>query len=179
MNSVRSLTALAGVLVVAACTVPPPSGPRVLMLPPQGKSMAQFQHEDMSCRQYASQMIGNASPQQAANQAAIGSAAIGTGLGAVAGALIGSTAGHAGTGAAIGAGSGLLLGSAVGAGNARASAGSLQQRYDNSYTQCMVANGNHAPAPPPPPTVVYQAPPPAVVYAPPPPPPAYYYPAPY
>jgi uncharacterized protein YcfJ len=143
-------TGLAGLLALNGCAVAPPAGPRVLVVPGAGKSYAQFQQEDATCRQYASDRIGNVSPQQAANQSAVGSAAIGTGLGAVAGGLLGSVTGHLGAGVAIGAGTGLLAGSAVGAGNAQASAADMQRTYDTTYVQCMVADGNQ-PAPPPPP----------------------------
>src|SRR5262249_43964279 len=81
--------------------------------------------------------------------AAVGSAAVGTALGALAGAALGSAAGHVGAGAAIGAGTGLVAGSAVGSGNARAAGGSLQARYDTVYAQCMSAKGNRLPGPPP------------------------------
>ena|SRR6516165_5935372 len=67
---------------------------------------------------------------------------------ALAGAALGSVAGHAGTGAAVGAGTGLVAGSAVGTGNAAAAGGSLQARYDTVYAQCMSAKGNRIPAPP-------------------------------
>ena len=77
----------------------------------------------------------------AANDAAVGSAAAGTALGALAGAAIGSLSGKMGAGAAIGAGTGLVAGSAVGAGNARAAGGSMQVRYDTVYAQCMAAKG--------------------------------------
>ena len=70
------------------------------------------------------------------------------GAGALAGAALGSAAGHMGTGAAIGAGTGLVAGSAVGSGNARAAGGSLQARYDTVYAQCMTAKGNRIPGPP-------------------------------
>jgi hypothetical protein len=92
--------------------------------------------------------IGYQSPGQAANDAAVGSAAVGTALGALAGAALGSAAGHMGTGAAIGAGTGLVAGSAVGTGNARAAGGSLQARYDTVYAQCMSAKGNQIAGPP-------------------------------
>ena len=49
--------------------------------------MARFQREDTACRGYAQQQIGSGSPEQAANQSALGSAAIGTLLGTAAGAL--------------------------------------------------------------------------------------------
>ena len=87
--------------------------------------------------------IGGQSPGVAANEAALGGAVLGTGLGAATGALIGAAAGNRpGTGAAIGAGSGLLLGTAVGSGNARQAGGAIQSRYDVVYTQCMAAKGN-------------------------------------
>jgi hypothetical protein len=114
----------------------------VLALPPEGKDLARFQQEDTSCRGYAQQQIGYGSPQQAANQNAVGSAAVGTAVGGAAGAAIGAAGGAAGTGAAVGAGAGLLAGSAIGASNASASAFVLQQRYDIAYAQCMAASGN-------------------------------------
>lgn len=179
MTSVRTFTTLAGVLVLGACAAAPPSGPRVLVVPGPGKSFEQFQADDAGCRQYASGQTGyGPQQQQASSQAAVGTAVIGTGLGAAAGALIGSAAGHAGTGAAIGAGSGLLLGSAVAGNNAQASSAELQRRYDAAYVQCMVGHGE-SPAPRPTPVVAY---PPPAYYAPPPgyyaPPPGYYAPPP-
>ncbi|MBL6080795.1 hypothetical protein JMJ56_22530 [Belnapia sp. T18] len=144
MSGLRFTSALAGALALGACAVAPPTGPNVWMVPAEGKNLAQFQQEDAACRGHAQQQIGG-SPQQAANQSAVGSAAVGTALGASAGALLGAAGGNAGAGAAIGAGGGLLAGSAVGAGNAQASAGSLQQRYDAAYVQCMTASGNKMP----------------------------------
>ena len=103
--------------------------------------------------------------------------------GAAAGAALGAAAGNPAIGAAAGAGVGLLGGTAVGASRGDAYGGSVQRRYDMSYTQCMYAKGNQvpgargsrvqqqpaytSPAPPPPP------PPPASSAAPtvPPPPP--------
>ncbi|WP_206664516.1 hypothetical protein [Dankookia rubra] len=140
-----STAALAGALALSACAVAPPTGPTALMFPPQGKNLTQFNQEDAACRGYAQQQIGGGSPLHAANQSAVGSAAVGTALGAGAGALLGAAAGSAGAGAGLGAGGGLLAGSAVGAGNAQASAGSLQQRYDTAYVQCMAASGNSQP----------------------------------
>jgi hypothetical protein len=144
MHTIRAVVAVSGVLALGACAVAPPAGPTVLALPAEGKPLAQFQQEDLACRNFAQQQTG-VTPAAAANQSAIGSAAIGTGLGAAAGALLGAAAGNAAIGAAAGAGTGLLMGSSVGASNAAASAWSVQQRYDVAYSQCMVANGNHVP----------------------------------
>jgi OmpA family protein len=132
-------------LVLSGCVVAPPVGPSVVAVPGNGKSMAAFQQDDATCQQYAAQRTGNLAPGEAANQSAFSSMALGTGLGAAVGALFGAAAGSAGVGAAIGAGSGLLLGSAVGAGNAQASAGAVQQRYDTSYVQCMYSRGDTVP----------------------------------
>ena len=87
MTTARVALALLVPLSLAACAVPPPSGPSVLALPAKGKDLQTFQAEDMNCRNYATAQIGGNTPAQAANQAAVGSAAIGTGLGAAAGAL--------------------------------------------------------------------------------------------
>lgn len=142
MKPAIPLTGLLSALVLSACTVAPPSGPSVMALPPEGKSFAVFQQEDMQCRMYASQVTGGASPAAAASNAAVSSAVVGTALGAAAGAAIGSTGGQMGAGAAIGGATGLLAGSAIGASNAQYSAANLQGRYDMAYTQCMYAKGN-------------------------------------
>ena len=163
MQTARAALALLVPLSLGACTVAPPTGPTVLAVPNQGKDMQTFQAEDLSCRNYAAAQIGGTTPAGAANQSAVGSAAVGTALGAAAGALLGAAGGAAGTGAAIGAGTGLLAGSAVGAGNAQVSSGSLQQRYDMAYTQCMASVGNGVQAPPPA-VVAYPAPYPAYGY---------------
>ncbi len=128
-------------VALAACAVAPPTGPTVMALPKPGSNLADFQRQDMACRNYASSAIGNLSPAQAANQSAVGSAVVGTAIGAAAGAAIGSVSGNLGAGAAIGGASGLLVGSAAGANNAALSAGELQHRYNVAYTQCMVAAG--------------------------------------
>ncbi|MGH7041094.1 MAG: glycine zipper family protein [Acetobacteraceae bacterium] len=141
--------ALGVALALGACAVAPPTGPTVMALPGKDKSFATFRREDAGCRQYADQQIGYAQPGQAATNAAVGSAVVGTALGAAAGAAIGSVSGNMGAGAAIGGAAGLLGGSAIGAGNAQASAGSLQERYNISYTQCMYSNGNTVVARPP------------------------------
>lgn len=131
-----------------ACATPPPSGPSVMALPGQGKSFEAFQQDDIACRQYAWQQIGGTAPSAAASQSAVGSAVAGAALGAAVGAAIGAAGGAAGTGAAVGAGAGLLAGSAIGANNAAAAYGSVQQYYDVSYTQCMVAHGDIVQPPP-------------------------------
>ncbi len=154
--------ALLPALAFSACTVAPPTGPTVVALPGPGKSFQQFQYDDQNCRNYAQSRNAYAGQQaQNASQSAAGSAVIGTLIGAAAGAALGSLGGNVGAGAGIGAGAGLLGGAAVGGGQAQNAADSLQGRYDVSYAQCMVGNGE-----------VLQAPPP--VYAAPPPPPGYY-----
>jgi hypothetical protein len=152
-------------LAVAGCAARAPTGPTVLALPAPGENFALFQQHDATCRQYASAQTGQ-SPGQAAARSDIASAVVGTGVGAAAGALIGSASGHAGGGAAIGAGTGLLAGTLLGAGAGRNAAAATQNRYNNAYTQCMVANGERiSPPAGPPPSVVY-VPPPSVVYVP-------------
>lgn len=128
---------------LSACTMYPPlpRAPSVVALPPQGRDLGQFQREDAYCQQMAANSLGAADPQAVTN-AAVGSAAIGTAVGAAAGALIGAATGNAGAGAAIGAGAGLLTGSAYGAGAAQNTNFSLQERYDVTYAQCMASYGN-------------------------------------
>jgi len=138
-----AIVALSAAGVLGACATVP-RGPSVMVLPGAGKSFEQFQADDATCRLYAEQQTG-ISPGRSAARTTISGAAIGTAVGAAAGAAIGAAAGNPGAGAAIGAGGGLLTGSAVGAGQAEASSGSVQRRYDITYMQCMYAKGNQIP----------------------------------
>jgi hypothetical protein len=117
-------------------------------MPGRGKSYEAFQRDDQYCQSSAQRAISYQSPGEAANQTAVGTAAVGTVLGAAAGAALGSVSGHAGAGAALGAGTGLVAGSAIGVGNGDVAAGSLQARYDTVYAQCMTAKGNRIGGPP-------------------------------
>jgi hypothetical protein len=132
--------ALAGALLLAACATPPPSGPSMLVLPGSSKTFDQFRGDDNECRIYAYNQIGGPAAGQESKDKAVNSAVIGTAIGTAAGALLGG-----GEGAAIGAGVGLAGGSAVGADQSRAASGSLQQRYDNAFIQCMYAKGHRVP----------------------------------
>jgi len=147
MSRLSIPAALLGSLALGACVAAPPTGPEVVAMPGPGKTFAQFQQDDATCRDYAQQQIGGAQPAQAANEAAVNSTVVGTGLGAAAGALIGAAAGNPAVGAAAGAGAGLLIGSSAGANNAAVSSASLQRRYDIGYVQCMAAQGESVPRP--------------------------------
>ncbi len=169
VHRLKHFSALAAVLALGACTVAPPVGPRVAVMPPQGKDLQTFQQEDIGCRQYAQAQTG-ISPGNAAAQSQFNSAAVGTLLGAGLGAAIGAAAGNPGMGAAIGAGGGAVLGTAEGARAGAASASNIQAAYDTSYAQCMASRGNVVqtaaayPPPAPPPQVYYAPPPPAYAY---------------
>jgi hypothetical protein len=130
---------LALLLLLAGCASAPPSAPGVLVLPGSGKSFDAFRADDLDCRQYAGLQAGG-TPQQAANDAGVRSAAVGTAIGAVAGGLIG---GH--QGAAVGAGVGLAGGAIAGSDRGYASGRTAQQRYDFGYQQCMYAKGHKVP----------------------------------
>jgi hypothetical protein len=154
-------------LALGACTVAPPSGPSVVAMPGPGKSFAQFQQDDDTCRAYGQSRIPEAG-QTAANTQnnSVATAAAGTLIGAAAGAALGSLGGNVGAGAAVGAGAGLLGGSAVAGGNTQATADSLQGRYDVAYAQCMVGHGESIQQPPVPSYGYGYAPPPPGYYAP-------------
>lgn len=128
-------------LVLSACAVVRPGGPSVLALPSEGRDLASFNAQEANCRGYADAQIGPVDAVRATDNA-VGTAVVGTAIGAVAGALIGSASGNVGAGAAIGAGTGLAAGSLVGAGGAQASSADLQGRYDAAYIQCITASGN-------------------------------------
>lgn len=169
MNKASRLVPLVTMAVLVGCTTVP-RGPSVAVLPGANKTFEQFREDDIICRQYAEQSTGQTAAQ-AASDSGVKSAAVGTVLGAAAGALVGAAAGDPGAGAAIGAGGGLLVGGAAGADAYGRSAGTVQQRYDIAYMQCMYTKGNQVPMPadyrlsaP-----AYQAP--QGAYTPPPPPP--------
>ncbi len=139
----RAVGAAALLLSLAAC-VAPPMGPTIPVAPGPGKTFDAFSADQGFCQQYAySQTAPGA---YAANNQAVGSALIGTVLGAGLGAAIGG-----GRGAAIGAASGAGLGTVVGASNSAYAQMSLQQQYDVMYGECMSARGNRAPGFSPPP----------------------------
>jgi hypothetical protein len=135
----KSLLLVPAVLLAGACATIP-DGPGVLVLPGTGKSFDEFKANDMECRQYASLQIGGSSPNDAAANDGVKSAAIGAAVGAAAGALIGG-----GRGAGSGAGAGLIVGGLAGSGTGQQSGRNLQQRYDFAYQQCMYARGHRVP----------------------------------
>lgn len=123
----RLIGALGGVAVVTACTIPPPSGPTVIAIPPPGKNLAVFQQEDVQCRNYAAATIGALPPGQATSPAAASPA---------------SNATAAEPGATIGGAAGYARNIAAGATYAASSAYDVQTRYDIGYTQCIYSSGN-------------------------------------
>ena len=139
MYNIRKLLLLPPIAALTAC-VSMPTGPSVMVLPGSSKSFEQFRTDDYDCRRYAYAQIGYTSARDASVSSGMGSAAVGTGLGAAAGAAIGG-----GEGAAIGAGTGLLAGGLAGTSSARTSGYERQYRYDISYIQCMYAKGHRVP----------------------------------
>ena len=141
-NSFLSRLGLAaGALSLGACVVMP-TGPTALVMPGRGATMDRFRFDDNECRQYAYYQIGGVTAQDAANQAAVGGAVVGTAVGALAGAAIGGS-----QGAAVGAGVGLVGGSAYGANSAYASGYGTQRQYNHAYIQCMYVKGHSVPVP--------------------------------
>jgi uncharacterized protein YcfJ len=162
-----SAVSVAALFLLDACASPP-MGPTISVMPGPNKPFDVFQQDSAVCKDFASQQV--AGQAERANNQAIGTAAIGTVLGAGLGAAIGG-----GQGAAIGAGSGALIGTAAGSGPTGHAQYSIQQQYDNAYAQCMYSHGDQVPgyaAPPPAPSAGYPPPPPPSSSYPPPPPPA-------
>ncbi len=130
-------------LLASGCAPARPLGPTVAVMPAPGKPFQAFEEDQAICRQFADAQVG---PDNQANNQQVGSAVVGTVLGAGLGAAIGG-----GRGAAIGAAGGAVAGTAYGAGPAARTQYTLQQRYDIAYMQCMYSRGNQVPgyAPPP------------------------------
>src|ERR1043165_1603773 len=76
----KKLLAASAVLLAGCVTVP--DGPAVMVLPGSTKTFDQFRADDADCRGYATAQIGGKSAQQAANQSAATTAAVGTAIGA-------------------------------------------------------------------------------------------------
>jgi uncharacterized protein YcfJ len=136
--------------VLAGCAATP-MGPTVQVMPGPGRSFDTFQNDQASCKNYAAgQVQGQA---EAANNQAVGGAVLGTVVSAGLGAAVGSAFGNAGGGAAIGAASGAAMGTGIGASNTQMAQMSIQQQYDNAFSQCMYSKGDqvagYAPLPQP------------------------------
>jgi hypothetical protein len=170
MKSFSKIAAAAGALLLLGGCVSIPSGPSVMVLPGSGKNFDQFRADDMECRQFASSQVGGSTPDNAAAGSVAQSAALGTLVGAAAGAIAG---GHSNV--AAGAATGLFFGTAMGAAAGTNSQYTLQQRYDIGYTQCMYTKGHQVPmagrsaAPRYTGAATYYTPPPPPPNAPPPP----------
>jgi YMGG-like Gly-zipper len=159
-NASITIIALGTAVLLTGC-VTPPMGPEVNVIPGPHKSFAEFQQDQAACEDYANRQVAGGA--QAANNRAVGAAAIGTGLGAAIGAATGGGRSTA-TGAAIGA----IVGTAAGSNISARAQYRLQRRYDMAYVQCMSARGNEVPGygasprgyGPPPPPAGYPPPPP-------------------
>jgi outer membrane lipoprotein SlyB len=140
-------------LGLASCAQP--IGPTVQVLPPQGKAYAAFEADERECSLHTNDVVRPLVNRSA--EAQLGTAAVGTLLGAGLGAAIGG-----GRGAGIGAAAGAVGGAGVGTDQAASAEARIQQTYDNTYAACMVAHGNLVTAPPVPQTVVV-APAPVII----------------
>lgn len=138
-REIAILPVLALLLSLGACANMP-GGPSMMALPGTGKNFDEFRYDDTLCRQFAYEQVGGETPNRASITSGLGTAAIGSALGAAAGAAIGG-----GQGAAIGAGTGAVAGSLTGLNTATASGSAVQQRYDAGYLQCMYAKGHQVP----------------------------------
>ena len=158
ISAARVLPSAAFLAMLAACAAPP-MGPTVQVMPGPGKSFETFRMDQANCKSFADDQVRGQA--EAHNQRAVGGAVLSTVIGAGLGAAVGGAYGNAGAGAAIGAASGATVGAGYGA-DATANANmSIQQQYDNAFSQCMYAKGEQvpgfAPLTPPPSAPVAQA----------------------
>ncbi len=167
---VTTISGLSGLALLAGCAMQP-TGPSISVFPAPYKPFEVFQQDQYACEDYAANQVRGGA--EAANNRAVGAAAVGTALGLALGAATGE-----GRAASFGAAAGGAVGSTIGANESQRANFSLQRRYDNAYAECMYAKGNqvagyrgYGPPPPPPPGGRYGPPPPDDRYGPPPPPP--------
>ncbi|MDE8348629.1 MAG: glycine zipper family protein [Acidocella sp.] len=136
-TSKLSIIGISALLALGGCAATP-MGPTVQVMPDPNKPFPVFQQDQTQCENYAqSQVAGQA---DAANQQAVGVGVLTTVVGAAIGGAIGGGQG-AGAGAALGAG----VGVANAAGTQPNAQMTIQQRYDNAYSQCMYSRGNQVP----------------------------------
>jgi hypothetical protein len=149
-EATRGIIALATASALLAGCAQTPLGPTVQVMPGPGKSFDAFQFDNSSCKGFAADQVKGQA--EAANQRAVGAAALTTVLGAGLGAAVGGGWGNAGQGAAIGAAGGAATGTAVGADMSSNDQVNIQVQYDNAFSQCMYAKGELVPgyAPPAP-----------------------------
>jgi hypothetical protein len=133
----KLLAAVLGAAVLTTGCVSVPTGPSTMALPGTGKPFDQFRADDGSCRQYAYELVGGRTAENAQVDSGVKSTVAGAAIGALIGGAVGG--GH---GAAVGAGVGGGAGALAGICAADASGYATQQRYDNAYTQCMYSRGH-------------------------------------
>lgn len=141
--------ACGALLALTGCATTP-MAPTVRVMPAANQPFQAFQADDEACRQYAAKSVKGMTDQ--ANNKTVGAAAVGT----VVGALIGAALDHPGPGpgpgfhhdsglVAVGAVTGGAIGASAGASSSGTGQYSIQQAYDNAYSQCMYARGNQVP----------------------------------
>ncbi|MGH8113374.1 MAG: hypothetical protein ACREPF_12330 [Rhodanobacteraceae bacterium] len=123
-----------------------PMGPTIPVMPAPNEPFQAFVADQNACKQYAASAVSGQA--DAANDRAVGAAAISTAIGAAIGGAIGG-----GRGAGIGAAEGAGVGAAVGGSNSQYAQPAIQVQYNNAYAACMYSKGAQVPgaAPPPPP----------------------------
>jgi uncharacterized protein YcfJ len=129
--------ALASVILLSACAQTP-MGSTVPVTPGPNTSLASFQNDQMTCRQFAQQAVTDQA--QGANLRGLGTAALTTALGAGLGGAIGG-----GRGAGIGAATGALAGTGLGVAQSSNTQMSIQAQFDNAFAACMFSLGNTVP----------------------------------
>src|SRR5262245_57961302 len=131
------ISGAAALTVLAGCAVQP-VGPSISVFPAPYKPFDVFLADQDECQDYAASRVAGGA--QAANNRALGAAAVGTALGLAVGAATGD-----GRAASFGAASGAAVGTAVGASQSDQANFSLQRQYDIAFAQCMYAKGNPVP----------------------------------
>lgn len=131
------VSALAVPLLLIGCAQTP-MGPTVNVMPGPGRSFSDFQTDQMVCKNFAENAVSGQARN--ANLRGVGAAALTTALGAGLGAAIGG-----GRGAGIGAASGAVGGAGVGAFTSSNTQGSIQDQYNNAFSQCMYTKGDQVP----------------------------------
>ena len=123
---------------IAGCASPP-MGPTARVLPAPGKPFEVFAGDQALCKDFAGNEVSGGATLSNLKQ--IGTAVMGTALGAGFGAAMDSRH-NTMRGVELGGAVGTLAGGAAAAHGSAVDQNGLQSRYDLAYTQCMYSRGN-------------------------------------
>jgi len=133
-----------GALALTGCGQAP-LAPTVSTMAAPGKPLELYQQDIRDCKAFALDSIGGQDAVDRVSQNAAGNALLMIGANVAVGALEGQATHHHNYYTNQGAANGAAAGTAAGMETAAAGNQTLQQQFDNFYSQCMYSKGNQVP----------------------------------